>query len=883
MAVWLRGLTSYANTTAAPDWPTPCPTTVAGDVLVAIVYTHNGSIFAPSGWTNVALVDYTSNPELNSYGVWFKVSTGASEPSSFTFQNEGVNEYASVIIASYGGVTASGQIVGCSLAASSTPSDVTSATLDIPEVTATGIGSTLAFFAFKNLGSLSFGAATSAGPSGYSIQGGQSSELTGSAVYSIASSEVASSGTVSATTTLVTFATVATNIPYVSGQIVIAAGTVNPAPAVFDAAVFDAVVFDTTEPVASGIAGDSSSTLDGFSQAAVGALAVAGASSSSLDSLGTSSTGSSTIAASSSSALGDVSQAAAGLVSAPTYDFGFNFRLSSAFVTDPAGTIYFTSGFTGAAYRYPTLQNVGGVSVQAGWTSAAQLLARDRSASIDPRLAGLLGDNNLSTGVFRITLPTSGEWQISLAVGDQSFAGSVAYYDILDSDGTTVLHSVGPTASMSVGQFYDAMGTLHTSAANWVANNQPRTITLSGTDFYFRLNNPATGSSVINHLRFYKAGSSGGSVSGSSSVTLGSISSSATAALQATGSSATTLSAFTSTSAAVLPVSGSSSSSLGALTQSAAAKLPIASSSATTLGTLTQASSSKLALAAGSATTLGALTQAATATGQVTALASSSSTLDAFTQSAAAAVAIRGSSSATLGAATATAAGVLPIAGASSSTLGSLAQSAVAAVSLRALASSTLDAVSATSAGRLALVASSSSTLGAVTQSATGTSVAVTLGASASTLGPVASSAAGKVAISGSSSQSLGAVTQSASSQVPILASSGATLGAVTSTGTSQSSRSGSSASTLGAMSSSSSASLSLRAASSSTLGPVTQVARNAPLVTDPRFIVAAPPRDLVGTSPRTLTAAASSRDITATSPRGFVAVASARNLESSA
>jgi hypothetical protein len=192
------------------------------------------------------------------------------------------------------------------------------------------------------------------------------------------------------------------------------------------------------------------------------------------------------------------------------YDFGFNFHTTLAYVTDPTNTVWVGSGSTQTENRYPSSKYAGSYYITAGWPSGLGLTVRDRSTTIDARLAGLVGNNNLGSAViFRVDLPESGTWQIYLAAGDESF-GNCAYFDILDSDGVTALYSVPQTATMSPGQYYDAMGTLHASAAAWVTNNQPRSLTFSGKIAYLRLNDSVgVIDSVFNHIRFYKSARNG--------------------------------------------------------------------------------------------------------------------------------------------------------------------------------------------------------------------------------------------------------------------------------------------------------------------------------------------------------------------------------------
>jgi len=178
-----------------------------------------------------------------------------------------------------------------------------------------------------------------------------------------------------------------------------------------------------------------------------------------------------------------------------SYNFGFNFRSTQGYVTDPANTV----GFFGNAY--PTSKTFGEVSVNAGWDGAIGVA--DRSTSIDPRLAG---GNTVAQGTaarkFRVDLPVSGVWSIRLAMGNPSFTRA-AFFDILDSDGTTVLYSRSEV-SITSPQYLDATKVVRASAAIWASSNAPVDITFSGTVAYIRLNSSASFGNEICHIAFAK-------------------------------------------------------------------------------------------------------------------------------------------------------------------------------------------------------------------------------------------------------------------------------------------------------------------------------------------------------------------------------------------
>lgn len=177
------------------------------------------------------------------------------------------------------------------------------------------------------------------------------------------------------------------------------------------------------------------------------------------------------------------------------YNLGFNFRATQGYVTDPANTV----GFFGNAY--PTSKTFGALNVNAGWDGTIPVA--DRSTSIDPRLAG--GNTVAQSGAarkFRVDLPVSGVWTVRLAMGNPSFTRA-AFFDILDSDGTTVLYSRSETP-VSAPQYMDASKVIRANAALWASSNASTDITFSGTTAYVRLNSSASLGNEICHIAFAK-------------------------------------------------------------------------------------------------------------------------------------------------------------------------------------------------------------------------------------------------------------------------------------------------------------------------------------------------------------------------------------------
>ena len=97
---------------------------------------------------------------------------------------------------------------------------------------------------------------------------------------------------------------------------------------------------------------------------------------------------------------------------APSWQQGFNFRSTAAYVTDPANTTHVL-----ATTAYPTK----GGNATFGWQNTSLVQSRDRSTGVDPRLAGINYANNGSPATFYVDLPSAGSYNVSLAMGDQGY------------------------------------------------------------------------------------------------------------------------------------------------------------------------------------------------------------------------------------------------------------------------------------------------------------------------------------------------------------------------------------------------------------------------------------------------------------------------------
>ena len=178
------------------------------------------------------------------------------------------------------------------------------------------------------------------------------------------------------------------------------------------------------------------------------------------------------------------------------FNEGFNFRATLAFVTDPADTQHCP-----LESAYPT--TAGGVTF--GWEyTNSTANDRDRSDSVDARLAGIVFHTNNRDGVpqqavFRVDLPATGDYEIAAAFGDMGGATTNHYAQFQD---TTTEISTVTDASIASGAFVDASGVERTSAADWVSNNVKIEHTFASTIFRLALGQPTTtsGNSIVAHL-----------------------------------------------------------------------------------------------------------------------------------------------------------------------------------------------------------------------------------------------------------------------------------------------------------------------------------------------------------------------------------------------
>lgn len=188
------------------------------------------------------------------------------------------------------------------------------------------------------------------------------------------------------------------------------------------------------------------------------------------------------------------------------FDIGINFRATAEYVTDPANTTY------SLGEGYPTTR--GGATF--GWIDLPLGNIRNRSASVDPRIAGINYHTNASKKKFQLDLPASGSVDIYCAVGDAKQAALSGYMEVFDNT-TSLGVIVSKRLSMPSDVFYDATDTSY-SAASWPGSNAKATFTFATTTLVVAVSpGDSVGSNfVISHLRAIQS-ASGITLTGTSS------------------------------------------------------------------------------------------------------------------------------------------------------------------------------------------------------------------------------------------------------------------------------------------------------------------------------------------------------------------------------
>src|SRR5262245_769867 len=170
------------------------------------------------------------------------------------------------------------------------------------------------------------------------------------------------------------------------------------------------------------------------------------------------------------------------------WDKGFDFRGTSGAETDPTNCTYVV------AEAYPVTRN----GVTFGWSVVPtnMITPVDRNVGNDARIEGINYTVPSEIGTFRVDLPATGTYNISLALGD---ADGANWADSEIFDNTTSKLRLGPT-NMTTNNFLDASN-VNRTAATWVSSNVAVSITFASTIFNINVGSAGgPGYSVISHL-----------------------------------------------------------------------------------------------------------------------------------------------------------------------------------------------------------------------------------------------------------------------------------------------------------------------------------------------------------------------------------------------
>ena len=183
------------------------------------------------------------------------------------------------------------------------------------------------------------------------------------------------------------------------------------------------------------------------------------------------------------------------------WDKGFNFRDTSAFVTDGADETYVING----SNVYPITRN----GVTFGFDVDPATDFRDRDALIDRRLAGIIFTASASQKLFRVDLPNTGTFDIRVANGDTASNQNNQYFELRDD--TTAFRTVEDTDGVLADNYNDATGVNRTEA-NWPGQNAAEQRVFASTIFRLALDkNVEFGiKHIITHIFVSEVGAAAG-------------------------------------------------------------------------------------------------------------------------------------------------------------------------------------------------------------------------------------------------------------------------------------------------------------------------------------------------------------------------------------
>lgn len=186
-----------------------------------------------------------------------------------------------------------------------------------------------------------------------------------------------------------------------------------------------------------------------------------------------------------------------------SYDQGIDFRATSGFITDPASCYGDTYSNAFGSGNYPTTTPQGNnVGFENGsWVTSN----RDRSSSVDARLAGIVFTETAASATYRFDLPAAGTYSIVLAAGDEA---NSQLANVAIQDTTTVLTTCC-NALTTTGDFYDASGN-EWGTGFWPGSQVPYSGSFSTTICRFVVNPSLSANfAAVAHMRVTAAGGGG--------------------------------------------------------------------------------------------------------------------------------------------------------------------------------------------------------------------------------------------------------------------------------------------------------------------------------------------------------------------------------------
>lgn len=163
---------------------------------------------------------------------------------------------------------------------------------------------------------------------------------------------------------------------------------------------------------------------------------------------------------------------------------GINFRSTAGYRADGAGETY-SNGEV-----YPTTRN----GQTFGWSLNLNANSRDRSATSDRRLAGVVYNVNTAVSDFRLDLESTGVGTIRLALGELAGADTQRVQLL---DGGVVFATLSPTTNAN---FADAAGNLW-NEQGWPTSNVAITHTFTSTNFTIRIGDGSSaGNTRLTHV-----------------------------------------------------------------------------------------------------------------------------------------------------------------------------------------------------------------------------------------------------------------------------------------------------------------------------------------------------------------------------------------------